>query len=130
MSDLKKELAEFMVLSRGQWDKHLAPADIQSAIDSFYAWHERLVTEGVMHSGQRLARDCVLVSRNGNIDGPFSEAKEFVGGYWFIRAGSLQEAAAIAAQNPCMACGLSYEIRPIEAVKASAFETTCETPGE
>lgn len=43
----------------------------------------------------------------GVIDGPFAEAKEVIGGYWFVVAGSLQEAAAVAAENPCLACGLS-----------------------
>ena len=33
--------------------------------------------------------------------------------------GHVQEAAAIAAQNPCLACGLSYEVRPIESVRAT-----------
>jgi hypothetical protein len=53
-----------------------------------------------------------------------------IGGYWFILAGSLEEAAEIAAGNPCLACGLVYEIRPIESVRASAFAVTTETPNE
>ncbi len=39
-----------------------------------------------------------------------AEAKEVIGGFWFIVATSLQEAAAVAARNPCLACGLEYEI--------------------
>jgi hypothetical protein len=61
-------------------------------------------------------------------DGPFGEAKELVGGYWFIVASSLDEAAALAAENPCMQCGLFYEIRPVDPEKASAFTRTTETP--
>ena len=53
-----------------------------------------------------------------------------IGGYWFIVADSLEEAAAIAARNPCMACGLSYEIRPIEYERASAWRVSSETPAE
>lgn len=68
------------------------------------------------------------MSREKVTDGPFSEAKEFIGGYWFILAGSLEEAAEIASQNPCMACGLAYEVRPIETERAGAFTVTCETP--
>jgi hypothetical protein len=62
------------------------------------------------------------------IDGPFAEAKEVVGGYWFFLAGSLAEAAALAAQNPCLACGLTYEVRPIEEERASAYKLSNETP--
>ena len=63
-------------------------------------------------------------------DGPFSETKEVIGGYWFILASSLEAAAAIAAENPCLACGLFYEIRPIDPERASAFTASAETPGE
>jgi len=122
--------SEYLVISRGQWDKNLSPEEIQAAIDGFYVWHDKLVAEGKMRAGQRLARESKLVSRNAVIDGPFAEAKEVIGGYWFFIAESLDEAAKLAAQNPCMACGLSYEVRPIETVRASAFAVTNETPFE
>ena len=82
-----------------------------------------------MKAGQRLATQAKIVSRSGVIDGPFSEAKEVIGGYWFFQASSLAEAAELAAQNPCLACGLTYEVRPIEPERASAFKVTNETPG-
>lgn len=121
-------LAEYLVLSRGQWDRHAAREDIQAAIDRFYAWHDRLVAEGRMLAGQRLAREGKLVSRQAITDGPFTEAREIVGGYWTILAPSLDEAAAIAAENPCLAYGLAFEVRPIEPVRASAYALTNETP--
>jgi hypothetical protein len=122
--------SEYLVISRGQWDKDLSKEQIQTAIDDFYVWHDKLVAEGKMRAGQRLAREGKLVSRNAVIDGPFAEAKEVVGGYWFFIAESLDEAAKLAAQNPCIACGLSCEVRPIETVRASAFALTNETPSE
>jgi hypothetical protein len=120
---------EYLVISRGQWDDDKSPEQIQQAIDDFYVWRDRLVAEGRMKSGQRLARQTRRVSRQGVTDGPFAEAKEIIGGYWFFLAGSLDEAAALAAQNPCMACGLSYEVRPIEAGRASAYKPSNETRG-
>jgi hypothetical protein len=119
---------EYLLLSRGQWDPQQSKADIQAAIDSFYAWYTQLVAEGKFKPGHRLAIDAKLVSRLGVIDGPFTESKEVIGGYWFIIAGSLQEAAEIAAKNPCLACGLSYEIRPLELEPASAYRRSNETP--
>lgn len=119
---------EYLLLSRGQWDPARSKEEIQAAIDSFYAWHEKLVAEGKFKSGQRLATGGVVVSHDGIMDGPFTESKEVIGGYWFIVAGSLREAAAIAAQSPCLACGLTYEIRPIETERASAFRVSNETP--
>jgi len=121
--------AEYLVISRGQWDSDLPLQTIQDAIDRFYVWHDRLVDEGKMKAGQRLAREARIVSRHGVTDGPFAEAKEVIGGYWHILAGSLDEAAQLAAQNPCLACGLSFEVRPIEPARASAFVASNETPG-
>ncbi|HLP78754.1 MAG TPA: YciI family protein [Candidatus Paceibacterota bacterium] len=123
-------VSEYLVLSRGQWDKGIAKADIQAAIDRFYDWYEQNLREGRMKAGSRLTTDAALVSRSGIVtDGPFNEAKEVVGGYWFIVARSLREAAEIAAQNPCVQCGLSFEIRPLEPRRACADEFANETPG-
>jgi hypothetical protein len=121
-------LSEYLVISRGQWDRRRTLEEIQKAIDDFYVWHDRLVREGVMKAGQRLAREAKIVSGAGIVDGPFTEGKEVVGGYWFFLAGSLAEAAALAAQNPCLACGLTYEVRPIEEERASAFKSSSEMP--
>jgi hypothetical protein len=119
---------EYLLLSRGHWDAARSPEEIQAAIDAFYAWHAKLVAEGKFRPGQRLAKDAKLVTRSGILDGPFTEAKEVVGGYWFVLAGSLEEAARIAADNPCLACGLALEIRPIEPEQASAYRESNETP--
>ncbi|MES2791911.1 MAG: YciI family protein [Planctomycetota bacterium] len=123
--------SEYLVISRGQWDTDASPEEIQNAIDQFYVWLSQLVDEGKMKTGQRLASEGVTVSRkNGLTDGPFGEAKEVIGGYWFIVANSLAEAGKIAAGNPCLKCGLFYEIRPIDLQRASAFTVTNETPSE
>lgn len=126
----KPSTSEFLVLSRGQWDRDKSPEEIQQAIDAFYGWHGRLVQEGKAKPGQRLAIETKLVARSGVTDGPFAEAKEVIGGYWFFVASSLEEAAELAAQNPCLACGLSYEVRPVELERASAYNVTNETPRE
>lgn len=120
--------SEYLVISRGRWDADKSQAEIQEAIDAFYAWKDRLVREGKMKPGQRLATEGKRVSRSGVTDGPFAETKEVIGGYWFFLAGSLAEAAALAAQNPCLACGLTYEVRPVELERASAYKVTNETP--
>ena len=125
----KTALSEYLIISRGQWDKDRSPEEIQKAIDDFYVWHDQLVSEGRLKAGQRLAREVKVVSGAGVSDGPFAEAKEVVGGYWFVLAESLAEAATLAAQNPCLAYGLINEVRPIEEERASAFRLSCETPG-
>ncbi|WP_394834387.1 YciI family protein [Pendulispora rubella] len=121
------QVSEYLVLSRGRWDEDKSPHEIQGAIDAFYAWHERAVREGRMRAGQRLGVERRLVSKQGVNDGPFAETKEVIGGYWFILASSLEEACALAAENPCLACGLTFEVRPIELTRASALAVSNET---
>ena len=121
-------LSDYLILSRGQWDRDASPEAIQDAIDRFYAWYDRLVSEGRIGPGHRLAREGKVVSRQATTDGPFAEAKEVVGGYWFIRAHSLEEAARIAAENPCLAYGLVCEVRALDLTRASAYVPASETP--
>ncbi len=120
---------EFLVLSHGKWDADATPEQIQRAIDAFYQWRDRLVEAGRMRPGQRLSTEGKVVSRQGVVDGPFAETREVIGGYWILIADSLDAAAALAAQNPCIACGLSFEVRPVEHERASAYRVTNETPG-
>src|ERR1700730_2157088 len=116
--------AEYLVISRGEWDKTLSRDEIQNAIDRFYTWLDRLVDEGKIKRGQRLTYEGKTVVRQNVItDGPFGESKEVVGGYWHILAGNLDEAAQIAEGNPCLGCGLFLEIRPINPQRATPDNT-------
>jgi hypothetical protein len=119
---------DYLVLSRGQWDEHASRQDVQNAIDSFYVWYDRNVALGRMKRGSRLAREGKVVSKASTSDGPFTETKELVGGFWFIVATSLEEAAALAEENPCLAFGLTLEVRPLDPQRATAVVITNETP--
>jgi hypothetical protein len=117
-------LAEYLVISRGQWDRTLARDEIQHAIDQFYTWLDRGVKEGTMKRGQRLTAEGKTIARKDVItDGPFGEAKEVIGGYWFILGNNLDEAAQIAKGNSCLDCGLSFEVRPIDRQRATPDNT-------
>jgi hypothetical protein len=108
-------LAEFLVISRGQWDSTLSRKEKQNVIDQFYAWLDQLVDQGKMKRGRRLTYEGKTIGRKSAItDGPFGESKEVIGGYWFILAQNLDEATQIAKGNPCLDCGLFVEVRPID----------------
>ena len=124
-----QDLSEFLVLSRGQWRRDAAPEAIQASIDAFYPWLEGHIAAGRMKTGERLAREGATVSRKGFVvDGPFGETKELVGGYWFVVARTLEDAAALLATSPTLEHGLFYELRPLEFERASAYVRTNETP--
>lgn len=119
----------YLLLSRGKWDDNSSKADIEADIDKFYAWYESNLENGSFKPGSRLTTDSARVTRDGIVsDGPFSEGKEVIGGYWLIVAESLSAAAALAAQSPVLQHGIQYEIRPLEATRGSVYRTTNETP--
>ena len=77
-----------------------------------------------MKRGQRLTYEGKTIGRQSVItDGPFGESKEVIGGYWFILANNLDEAAQIAKGNPCLNYGLFVEIRPIDPQAATPDNT-------
>jgi hypothetical protein len=116
--------AEFLVICRGEWDGTLLQKEKQNVIDQFYAWLDQLVDEGKMRRGQRLTYEGKTIGRRGTItDGPFGESKEVIGGYWFVLAHNLDEAAQIAKTNPCLDCGLFVELRPIDPQTATPDNT-------
>ena len=120
----KSSPSEYLVLCRGQWDKTASREQIAKVIDQFYTWLDGLVDKGKMKHGQRLTSEGKTVGRRNVItDGPFGESKEVIGGFWFVVANGLDEAAEIAAGNPCLDDGLFLEIRPIDPDIASVDNT-------
>jgi hypothetical protein len=119
----------FLVISRGQWDPAADKDEIEAAIGKFYQWYEAAVAAGRMQAGSRLTTEGAQVTKTGMVtDGPFGEGKEVIGGYWFIIARDLAEAARIASENPVLPFGIDLEIRPLEAERGSVFRRTNETP--
>ena len=125
--------SDFLLLSRGQWDKSAAKSDIEVAISKFYDWYAEQISVGRFKPGSRLTTEIAVVTKSGPktgavTDGPFGETKEVIGGYWVIVAPSLREAAELAAQSPVLRYGISYEIRPLDPERGSAYRDTNETP--
>jgi len=120
---------DYLVLSRGQWDADASPQAVQAAVDAFYVWYEAGLAQGRLKPGSRLETGIRVVGKGGLVtDGPFAETKEWVGGYWFIVAETLEQAAAIAAENPCLQFGLTTEIRPLDGSRSDVTVHTNETP--
>lgn len=122
-------LHDYLVLSRGHWDKDASKEQINDAIDQFYVWLTQNIEAGKMRTGSRLTPDRASVSKAGVItDAALGEAKEVVGGYWFVTARSLREAAEFLSHSPTLQHGLHFEVRPLDPEKCSAFDITSETP--
>jgi len=91
----------------------------EKLLNDMVAFNQRMVDAGVMVGGEGLkpTRYGARVRYQGGgktivLDGPFTETKEVLGGYWIIECASLEEAVAWARQAPCPA-GEFVEIRPV-----------------
>ena len=91
----------------------------QKLLHDMMAFNQRMVDAGIMLGGEGLkptrhgAR--VKYGPRGSVDvmdGPFTETKEVLGGYWIIDVPSLADAIAWARQAPCPA-GEFIDIRPV-----------------
>ena len=80
------------------------------------AWIEKLNAAGQYVSGEPLVPGGKLVSgKNGNsvTDGPYTEGKEVVGGFFIINAKDIDEAAAIAKDYPDFEYGGTVQVRQV-----------------
>ena len=95
------------------------PADGNTELlNAMMAFNQRMIDAGVMLSGDGLkptskgARVKFGRGKPTVIDGPFTETKEILGGFWMINAKSLAEAIEWARQAPCPE-GEMIEVRQV-----------------
>ena len=108
-------MSQFMILlydDPTQWQK-VSPAEMQAAIEKYRAWRERPFTI----DGKRLGEDSGRVMRleQGKAratDGPYSETKEVLGGFYLIEAKDYDEAVQLAMDHPHLQFG-TLEIRKL-----------------
>ena len=108
---------KYLCLQRGQpgqpgKGEKPSPAQMEEMYAQFNAWKEKF-REDLVDMGGRL-KSGKIVTSEGAMDGPFVEAKEVIGGYMIVSAGSLDEAMEIARQCPgVVRPGSSIEVREI-----------------
>jgi hypothetical protein len=99
----------------------ISPEQMQRAIEKYVAWGAKLRQAGVLVSSDKLTDDPgrVVRGRNGQVrvtDGPFSEAKEVLGGYYTIKAATYDEAAKLVEDCPHLEYGGTIEIRQVDEI--------------
>ena len=95
---------------------HQTPELQQAQMGKWMAWIEKLNAAGQYVSGEPLVPGGKLVSgKNGNsiTDGPYTEGKEVVGGFFIINAKDIDEAAAIAKDYPDFEYGGTVQVRQV-----------------
>jgi hypothetical protein len=69
-------------------------------VEAMNRYNEELARAGALLAVDGLHPDASRVTASGVTDGPFSEAKELVGGYWIIQAKDREEAIEWARRVP------------------------------
>ena len=106
----------FLLYDLPQIDPALEEAEFPQWIE----YTRKLQEAGAMLGGEALEGIQTATTVRGNkgkgydlIDGPFSETKEVLSGYYLIEAANLDEATKWAAQAPHVQHGGTVEVRPI-----------------
>lgn len=85
----------------------------------FGTFIQDIVRSGHMRGGARLhpASTATTVRRDGDkvltTDGPFTETREYLGGFVMVECKDLDEALAIARRIPSIRAGDAIEVRPV-----------------
>ena len=93
------------------WQK-LSPEEMQKALEKYMAWLQKPFMKG----SARLTEDTgrVIRSKGGTpraTDGPYSETKEVLGGYYLIEAANYDEAVQRSLDHPHLEYGGTIEVR-------------------
>lgn len=117
MTTTGTESRPFMLLLRGGVsNRDLSPEQMQQQIERYMNWIEKLRREGHFVAGEPLDETGKILSgKNGTTvtDGPFTESKEEVGGYFIIRAQDIEQAVEISKGCPIFANNGTVEVRAI-----------------
>ena len=111
-----------LVKSRPEAMAQYSPEELQKMTREYINWVTSLVEQGKYQGGQRLKREirALRAGDNGQIvmDGPYTEVKEMIGGFFQIEAASAEEAIEIAKGCPVFRFGTgSLEVREIDPVE-------------
>lgn len=120
MTTATTQSGAFMLLLRGGVsNRDLSPDQLQRQIERYMNWIEQLRRDGHFVAGEPLDETGkVLSGKDGNTvtDGPFTESKEEVGGYFIIRASDLEAAVELSKGCPIFRNNGTVEVRPIQEV--------------
>ncbi len=89
---------QFMIIQKATKDSEAGVPPTTDQITTMVNFHEELVKAGVLldaqglHPSSKGARIRISGKKRTVIDGPFTETKELVAGFWLIQAKSKEEA--------------------------------------
>jgi len=109
---------EFMLILRGGiHPQNLRAERVEQLMKQFGEWMAQMRSRGQLRGAGRLEDEGRRLSRQHGklvVDGPYSESKEVVGGYFLVSAADLAQAVEIAAGCPLLDNEGSVEVRQLQ----------------
>jgi hypothetical protein len=98
---------------------NVSPEAMQRVVEKYIAWGKKLREAGVMRAGDKLTDEPgrVMRRKDGQVhvtDGPYSESKELLGGYYMIEADTYDKAVELARDCPQLEFGGTIEVRQVD----------------
>ena len=92
-----------------------SPEQMQASMGKWMAWIDKLGKAGKYVAGEPLLPGGKLVSGKSKTvtDGPYTEGKEIVGGFFIINAADINEATEISKECPDFEIGTNVQIRQV-----------------
>jgi hypothetical protein len=108
-------MEKYMFLFRGGDVSNLSPQQQEAQMQLWLAWVEKLTKSGRYLSGEPLlpGGKTISGSKRTVTDGPFTESKEVVGGFFIVNAKDYNEAVEMAKEAPDFSIGGSVEVREV-----------------
>lgn len=92
----------------------MSPTESQAHVEKYMAWSKKLADEGRLEAADGLTDEIRTLKGGADTvvtDGPYTEAKEVIGGFYVFQANSFDEAEAIAKECPGLEYGQTIELR-------------------
>ncbi|MGH8279867.1 MAG: YciI family protein [Gammaproteobacteria bacterium] len=121
-----------MVIVKASQETETTTKPKRKDLEAMGKFNEELVKAGVLlamdglHPSSRGKRVRFDGTKRTVIDGPFTETKELVVGFWLWRVKSMQEAVDWLKRAPCFDGGAEIEIRPVFEAEDFGEELTPE----
>lgn len=106
-------MEKFMLIFHGGISPDSSPEEMQANMGKWMAWVDQLAKSGKYAGGEALLPGGKLVKGNASTvtDGPYTEGKEIVGGYFIVNANNYDDAIAVCADYPDYKYGGSIQVR-------------------
>ena len=110
-------MAEYLLLIRGGADDAATPEALADVLQQYRVWAQNLQKNGQLVDVAKLVDDGVRLRKGAQaiqVDGPFIETKETIGGFYIVKADSYDVACRIAQDCPVFEMGGCIEVRAIQ----------------